>query len=58
MDFDVTQRGGLQEIRLARALGRAIETELSKGAELPEEVKVAYMELYAYWQYQINRELS
>ena len=27
-DFDVTERGGLQEIRLARALGRVIEAEL------------------------------
>ena len=57
-DFDVTERGGLQEIRLARALGRAIEEELRKGSDLPEEVKRAYLELCAHWQMQMNRELS
>lgn len=48
----------LEEIRLARSLGRAIEAELQKGNELPEEVKQAYLALYAHWQYQMNRELS
>jgi hypothetical protein len=57
-DFDVTERGGLQEIRLARALGRVIETELQKGTELPDEVKRAYLELYAHWQYQMNKEMT
>jgi len=57
-DFDVTERGGLQEIRLARALGRVIEEEMRKGNELPEEVKRAYLELYAHWQWQMQRELS
>lgn len=46
----------LQEIRLARALGQTIEEELRKGAELPTEVKRAYLELYAHWQYQMNKE--
>jgi len=57
-DFDVTERGGLQEIRLARALGRVIESELQKGTELPDEVKRAYFELYKHWQLQMSRELS
>ena len=48
----------INEIRLARALGRVIEEELQKGSDLPEEVKRAYLELYAHWQYQMNRELS
>jgi len=48
----------LEELRLARALGRAIEAELQKGEQLPDEVKRAYLELYAHWQWQMTRELS
>ena len=48
----------IQEIRLARALGRVIEEELKKGTKLPDEVLRAYEELYRFWQYQINKELS
>jgi hypothetical protein len=48
----------LTEIRLARALGQTIETELRKGTELPDEVKRAYLELYAHWQYQMNKEIT
>lgn len=48
----------IEEIRLARALGRMIEEELKKGNKLPDEVLRAYEELYKHWQYQMNRELS
>ena len=48
----------IEEIRLARALGRVIEEELRKGTKLPDEVLRAYEELYRFWQYQINKELS
>ena len=48
----------IEEIRLARALGRVIEEELKKGTKLPDEVLRAYEELYRFWQYQMNRELS
>lgn len=48
----------LQEIRLARELGTVIEAELMKGTKLPEEVLVAYMKLYRFWQEQMSRELS
>jgi hypothetical protein len=48
----------IEEIRLARALGRVIEEELSKGNKLPDEVLRAYEELYKHWQYQMARELS
>ena len=48
----------IQEIRLARALGRVIEEELKKGTKLPDEVLRAYEELYRFWQHQINKELS
>ena len=44
------------EIKLARALGRAIEIELSKGNLLPSEVLMAYEELLYYWQQQIEDE--
>jgi len=57
-DFEVNQVGSLSELRLARALGRVIESELQKGNSLPEEVLRAYTELYAHWQWQISRELS
>lgn len=48
----------IEEIRLARTLGRVIEEELQKGNDLPDEVKRAYLELYKHWQYQMSRELS
>jgi hypothetical protein len=48
----------LEEIRLARTLGRAIEEELKKGNTVPDEVFRAYEELYKHWQYQMTRELS
>jgi hypothetical protein len=48
----------LEEIRLARTLGRAIEEELKKGNTVPDEVFRAYEKLYKHWQYQMTRELS
>lgn len=48
----------IEEIRLARALGRVIEEEVAKGTKLPDEVLRAYEELYKFWQVQISRELS
>jgi hypothetical protein len=48
----------IEEIRLARALGRVIEEEVRKGNKLPDEVLKAYEELYKHWQWQMSRELS
>ena len=48
----------IEEIRLARALGRAIEEELVKGSIIPVEVTTAYLKLYEHWQLQMDRELS
>jgi hypothetical protein len=48
----------IEEIRLARTLGRMIEEEIKKGNKLPDEVLRAYEELYKHWQYQMARELS
>ena len=48
----------IEEIRLARALGRAIEAEIAKGSKLPDEVLKAYEELYRFWQVQMAKELS
>lgn len=48
----------IEEIRLARALGRAIEEELRKGSKVPDEILKAYEELYKHWQWQMSRELS
>ena len=50
--------GDLDEIRLARTLGRAIEEEIKKGIKIPDEVLRAYEELYTHWQLQMDRELS
>jgi hypothetical protein len=50
--------GDLDEIRLARILGRAIEEEIKKGNKVPDEVLRAYEELYKHWQLQMDRELS
>jgi hypothetical protein len=47
----------IEEIRLSRALGRAIEEEVAKGTKLPDEVLRAYEELYRHWQYQMTKEL-
>ena len=54
----VNMHGDLDEIRLARTLGRAIEEEIRKGSKLPDEVLRAYEELYKHWQWQMTRELS
>lgn len=48
----------LDEVRLARSLGRVIEEEIRKGNKLPDEVLRAYEELYKHWQWQMARELS
>jgi hypothetical protein len=48
----------IEEIRLARTLGRAIEEEIKKGNKIPDEVLRAYEELYRFWQVQMARELS
>ena len=48
----------LDEIRLARTLGRAIEEEIKNGNKVPDEVLRAYEELYKHWQLQMDRELS
>jgi hypothetical protein len=48
----------IEEIRLGRALGRAIEAEITKGSKLPDEVLKAYEELYRFWQVQMTKELS
>jgi hypothetical protein len=48
----------IEEIRLARALGRVIEEEISKGTKLPDGVLQAYEQLYKHWQVQMDRELS
>ena len=48
----------IEEIRLARALGRAIEEEIRKGNKLPDEILKAYEELYKHWQIQMEKELS
>jgi hypothetical protein len=50
--------GDLDEIRLARTLGRTIEEEIKKGNKIPDEVLRAYEELYKHWQLQMDRELS
>jgi hypothetical protein len=54
----VNMYGDLDEIRLARTLGRAIEEEIKKGNKVPDEVLRAYEELYKHWQLQMDRELS
>lgn len=48
----------IEEIRLARALGRVIEEEVRKGSKLPDELLKAYEQLYKHWQWQMSRELS
>jgi hypothetical protein len=48
----------IEEIRLARALGRVIEEEVGKGTKLPDDVLKAYEDLYKFWQYQMAKELS
>ena len=48
----------IEEIRMARALGRVIEEEIRKGTKLPDELLRAYEELYKHWQWQMSRELS
>lgn len=46
------------EIRLARALGCAIDEAFRSGEVLPASVLEAYAELKKHWDWQITRELS
>ena len=46
--------GDIEEIRLARALGVAIEAELFKGTILPVEIMHPYKKLYLFWQMQMD----
>ena len=48
----------IEEIRLARALGRAIDESISSGDVIPTNILEAYAELYKFWQVQMDRELS
>ena len=46
--------GENKEIYLSRALAREIHLMLEEGKELPLNVYVAYMELFKYYQTQIE----
>lgn len=48
----------LIEIRLARALGRAIDESIRAGDIIPTNILEAYAELKRHWSEQIERELS
>lgn len=48
----------LQEIRLARALGLAIDESFRGGDIIPTNILEAYAVLKQYWDLQIERELS
>jgi hypothetical protein len=48
----------IEEIRLARALGRVIEGCIDAGDVIPTEILIAYAALHRYWQEQKERELS
>lgn len=48
----------LQEIRLARALGRAIDECIAVGDVIPTQILEAYAELHKHWNEQIEKELS
>lgn len=48
----------LTEMRLARALGRAIDECFRAGDIIPTPILEAYAQLNKHWQEQIERELS
>lgn len=48
----------LEEIRLARSLGRIIEECFRAGDVIPTPILEAFAELNKHWQQQIERELS
>ncbi len=56
-DFEVHQIGSFTEIKLSRALARAIEQNLTQyGQVIPHDVMVAYAELRKHYQWQIETE--
>jgi hypothetical protein len=58
-DFEVSPRGYAQEIRLSRALAKAIEEEISSfGHIVPHSVMRAYLKLKAHYQQQIEQGLQ
>jgi len=48
----------LEEIRLARSLGRVIDECFRAGDVIPAPILAAFAELNKHWQQQIERELS
>lgn len=48
----------LEEIRLARALGVAIDESIKAGDVIPTSILETYAVLNNHWQQQIERELS
>lgn len=54
-DFEVHQIGSFTEIKLSRALARAIEQNLIQyGNVVPQDVLNAYNELKKHYQWQIE----
>lgn len=54
-DFEVHEIGSFTEIKLSRALARAIEQNLNQfGNVMPQDVINAYYELRKHYQWQIE----
>jgi hypothetical protein len=54
-DFEVHQIGSFTEIKLSRALARAIEQNLNQyGNVMPQDVINAFYELRKHYQWQIE----
>ena len=48
----------IEEIRLSRALGRAIDECFRAGDQIPTPILEAFAELKKHWDWQMQRELS
>ena len=58
-NFEVRPLGNTEEIRLSRALARAIENNLNQyGQVIPQDVYNAYVKLKEHYQWQIDNGVA
>lgn len=55
-DFEVMDRGTIEEVRLSRALANEVEWVIQSGGVMPVQIRSAYDKLKAHYDKQIENE--
>lgn len=56
-DFEVLDRGTIEEIRLSRQVANEIEWVIQSGGVMPVQIRNAYKPLKAFYEKQIENEV-